>query len=126
VAGSTAVKVRFISYDDKSDPSAALDLTRDLIEKQRPLDVRSFGTPGNFAVRTYLNEKFLNSLSPPERPSKTIIIVPMDNGLATSQEEGRIYANPGVLLRKVIALQNDHFGRELSRGWKTGSVTSPG
>jgi len=47
---------------------AALDLTRDLIENDNVLLMfGSFGTPGNFAVRTYLNEgKFLNSLSPPE------------------------------------------------------------
>ena len=59
--GINGRKVRFISYDDKSDPSAALDLTRGLIEKDNVLLMfGSFGTPGNFAVRTYLNE------SPPE------------------------------------------------------------
>ena len=31
--GINGRKVRFISYDDRSDPSAALSLTRDLIEK---------------------------------------------------------------------------------------------
>jgi len=40
----------------------------DLIEKDNVLLMfGSFGTPGNFAVRTYLTkDKFLNSLSPPE------------------------------------------------------------
>jgi branched-chain amino acid transport system substrate-binding protein len=57
-AGSTAREVRFISYDDKSNPMAALDLTRTLIEKDNVLlTFGSFGTPGNFAVRRYLNER---------------------------------------------------------------------
>src|SRR3984893_1926397 len=56
--GINGRKVRFISYDDKCDPSTALELTRDLIEKENVLLMfGSFGTPGNFAVRTYLNEQ---------------------------------------------------------------------
>src|SRR6202041_4090054 len=35
--GINGRKVRFVSYDDKSDPSAALDLTRDLIENDNVL-----------------------------------------------------------------------------------------
>src|SRR5713101_8754463 len=55
--GINGRKVRFISHDDKSDPSAALDLTRNLVENDNILLMfGSFGTPGNFAVRTYLNE----------------------------------------------------------------------
>src|ERR1700686_4220730 len=50
--GINGRKVRFISYDDKSDPSTARDLTRGLDEQD---NVRfmfgSFGSPGNFAVR---------------------------------------------------------------------------
>ena len=45
--GINGRKVRFISYDDKSDPSAAMDVTRSLIEKDNVLLVfGSFGTPG--------------------------------------------------------------------------------
>src|SRR5438046_6824368 len=45
--GINGRKVRFISYDDKSDPSAALDLTRGSYrERQRPLDVRFFRNAG--------------------------------------------------------------------------------
>src|SRR6266516_7335581 len=61
--GINGRKVRFISYDDKSDSSTALDLTRGLIEKDDVLLMfGSFGTPGNFAVRTYLNEKQIPQL----------------------------------------------------------------
>jgi branched-chain amino acid transport system substrate-binding protein len=46
--------VRFVSYDDKSDPVVALELTRRLIEEDNVLLMfGSFGTPGNFAVREY-------------------------------------------------------------------------
>src|SRR4051812_11787127 len=56
--GINGRKVRFISYDDKSDPSTALELTRGLIDKENVLLMfGSFGTPGNFAGRTYLNER---------------------------------------------------------------------
>src|ERR1700680_4778086 len=47
--------ILFISYHDKSDPSTALELTRGLLEKENVLLMfGSFGTPGNFAVLTYL------------------------------------------------------------------------
>src|SRR5882672_1755870 len=60
---SNGRKVRFISYDAKSDPSAALELTRALIENEHVLLMfGSFGTPGNFAVRTYLNERQIPQL----------------------------------------------------------------
>ena len=128
--GINGRKVRFISYDDKSDPSAALDLTRGLIEKDNVLLMfGSFGTPGNFAVRTYLNERQIPQLfvaSGDDHLSDPSLF-PWTMGWQPSiREEGRIYANyiqavyPG---RRIVALwQNDHFGRELF--WKTDSVTS--
>src|ERR1700731_175892 len=61
--GINSRKVRFISYDDKSNPLVALDLTRDLVENDQVLLMfGSFGTPGNFAVRTYLNESQIPQL----------------------------------------------------------------
>src|SRR5260370_17827228 len=61
--GINGRKGRFISYDDKSDPSVALDLTRGLIEKDNVLLMfGSFGTPGNFAVRTYLTQSQIPQL----------------------------------------------------------------
>ncbi len=50
--------IRFISRDDNSDPTVALDLTRTLVEGDNVhLMFGSFGTPGNLAVRRFLNEK---------------------------------------------------------------------
>src|SRR3954465_402548 len=119
--GINGRKVRFISYDDKSDPSAALGLTRGLIEKDNVLLMfGSFGTPGNFAVRTYLNEMQIPQLfvaSGDDHLSDPSLF-PWTMGWQPSiREEGRIYANyiqayyPG---KNIVALwQNDQFGREL-------------
>src|SRR6476620_4644652 len=126
--GINGRKVRFISYDDKSDPSAALDLTRGLIEKDNVLLMfGSFGTPGNFAVRTYLNESQIPQLfvaSGDDHLSDPSLF-PWTMGWQPSiREEGRIYANyiqafyPG---KRIGALwQNDYFGRELFKGLEDG------
>src|SRR6476619_4822885 len=126
--GINGRKVRFISQDDKSDASTALELTRGLVEKDNVLLMfGSFGTPGNFAVRTYLNQLQIpqlfvasgdDHLSDPSQ-------FPWTMGWQPSiREEGRIYANyiqafyPG---KKIVALwQNDHFGRELFKGLEDG------
>ena len=126
--GINGRKVRFISRDDKSDPSAALDLTRDLVENDRVLLMfGSFGTPGNFAVRTYLNERQVPQLfvaSGDDHLSDPSSF-PWTMGWQPSiREEGRIYANyiqalyPG---KRIVALwQNDYFGRELFKGLEDG------
>jgi ABC-type branched-subunit amino acid transport system substrate-binding protein len=126
--GINGRKVRFISYDDKSDPSTALNLTRGLIEKDDVLAMfGSFGTPGNFAVRAYLNERQIPQLfvaSGDDHLSDPSMF-PWTMGWQPSiREEGRIYANyiqasyPG---KKIVALwQNDYFGRELFKGLEDG------
>ncbi|MBR1148219.1 ABC transporter substrate-binding protein [Bradyrhizobium sp. AUGA SZCCT0431] len=126
--GINGRKVRFISRDDKSNPSTALELTRDLIETENVLLMfGSFGTPGNFAVRTYLNERQIPQLfvaSGDDHLSDPTLF-PWTMGWQPSiREEGRIYANyiqafyPG---KRIVALwQNDHFGRELFRGLQDG------
>jgi branched-chain amino acid transport system substrate-binding protein len=56
--GINGRKIKFFSCDDLSDPHNALDLTRILVEIDNVLLMfGSFGTPGNLAVRKYLNEK---------------------------------------------------------------------
>jgi branched-chain amino acid transport system substrate-binding protein len=56
-------KVRFISNDDNSDPKTTLDLTRGLVERDNVLLMfGSFGTPGNLAVRSFLNERKIPQL----------------------------------------------------------------
>ena len=126
--GINGRKVRFISYDDKSDPASALALTRNLVEEDKVLLVfGSFGTPGNFAVRKYLNESRIPQLFVASGddylsdPSS----FPWTMGWQPSfREEGRIYANyiqayyPGK--RIVVLWQNDHFGKEIVKGLEDG------
>jgi branched-chain amino acid transport system substrate-binding protein len=55
--GINGRKVRFISYDDSSDPATAIELTRKLVETDKVrLMFGSFGTPSNLATRSYLND----------------------------------------------------------------------
>jgi len=126
--GINGRKVRFISYDDKSDPASALSLTRDLVEQDKvALMFGSFGTPGNFAVRKYLNDRQIPQLfvaSGDDHLSDPSLF-PWTMGWQPSfREEGRIYANyiqtfyPGK--RIVILWQNDYFGREVVRGLQDG------
>lgn len=126
--GINGRKVRFISYDDKSNPATALDLTRGLIEKDNVLFMfGSFGTPGNFAVRQYLNERQIPQLFVASGDDHLFdpSLFPWTMGWQPSfREEGRIYANyiqasyPG---RKIAALwQNDQVGREVFKGLQDG------
>lgn len=126
--GINGRKVRFISYDDKSDPASALKLTLGLVEEDKVLLMfGSFGTPGNFAVRKYLNERQIPQLfvaSGDDHLSDPSLF-PWTVGWQPSfREEGRIYANyiqalyPG---KRIVALwQNDYFGREIIRGLEDG------
>ena len=122
--GINGRKVRFISYDDNSDPSTALDLTRGLVERDGVLLLfGSFGTPGNLAVRKYLNERQIPQLfvASGDEQFGNPSVFPWTMGWRPSlRAEGRIYANyiqalyPG---RKIVALwQNDQFGRDLYKG----------
>src|SRR5690348_7065357 len=126
--GINGRKVRFISYDDNSDPSTALDITRGLVERDNVLLMfGSFGTPGNLAVRSYLNQRQIPQLfvaSGDEQLSNPSVF-PWTMGWQPSfRAEGRIYANyiqafyPG---RKIVALwQNDQFGQDLFKGLEEG------
>src|SRR4029077_11575790 len=126
--GINGRKVRFISYDDNSDPTIALDLTRGLVERENVLLMfGSFGTPGNLAVRAFLNERKIpqlfvasgnEELGNPEA-------FPWTMGWQPSfRAEGRIYANYIQAFypdRKIVVLwQNDEFGRDLFRGLEEG------
>jgi branched-chain amino acid transport system substrate-binding protein len=121
-------KVRFISYDDSSNPATAVKQTRKLVETDKVLLMfGSFGTPGNLATRNYLNE----------RKTPQLFVASGDNEWAnprafpwsmgwqpTFRAEGRIYANyiqAAYPERKIAMLwQNDQFGRELFQGLQEG------
>jgi branched-chain amino acid transport system substrate-binding protein len=122
--GINGRKVRFISYDDHSDPSLALDLTRGLVEQDNVLLMfGSFGTPNNLAVRKYLNEKQIPQLfvASGDEQFGNPSVYPWTMGWRPSyRAEGRVYANyiqalyPGA---KIVALwQNDQFGHDLFKG----------
>ncbi|MGN1285128.1 MAG: ABC transporter substrate-binding protein [Bradyrhizobium sp.] len=117
-------KIRFMSYDDLSDASNAMDLTRILVETDNVLLMfGSFGTPDNLAVRKYLNERHVPQLfvASGDQDFSEPSAFPWTMGWQPSyREEGRIYANyiqafyPG---KKIVALwENDQFGRELFKG----------
>jgi branched-chain amino acid transport system substrate-binding protein len=126
--GINGRKVRFISHDDNSDPSTAMDLTRGLVERDNVLLMfGSFGTPGNLAVRRYLNERQIPQLfvaSGDEQLSNPSVF-PWTMGWQPSfRAEGRVYANyiqafhPGSKI--VVLWQNDQFGRDLFKGLEEG------
>ncbi len=126
--GINGRKVRFISYDDNSDPTVALDLTRGLVERDNVLLMfGSFGTAGNLAVRSFLNERKIPQLfvaSGAEELGDPKAF-PWTMGWQPSfRAEGRIYANCIQAFypqRNIVALwQNDQFGRELFKGIQEG------
>jgi branched-chain amino acid transport system substrate-binding protein len=126
--GINGRKVRFISHDDNSDPTVALDLTRGMVEREDVLLMfGSYGTPGNLAVRKYLNEKRIPQLfvaSGAEELSDPKAF-PWTMGWQPSfRAEGRIYANYITAFfpqRKIVVLwQNDQFGRDLYKGIQEG------
>jgi ABC-type branched-subunit amino acid transport system substrate-binding protein len=126
--GINGRKVRFISYDDNSDPSTALDLTRGLVERDEVLLMfGSFGTLGNLAARKYLNEKQVPQLfiASGDAQFSNPSVFPWTMGWQpTFRAEGRVYANyiqalyPGSKI--VVLWQNDEFGRDLFKGLEEG------
>jgi len=126
--GINGRKIRFMSYDDLSEASNALDLTRILVETDNVLLMfGSFGTPDNLAVRKYLNEKQVPQLFvvSGDQDINEPSLYPWTMGWQPSfQEEGRIYANYIQAFypdKKIVALwQNDSFGRELFKGLEQG------
>jgi branched-chain amino acid transport system substrate-binding protein len=50
--GINGRKIKFISYDDSSNPATAVEQTQKLVESEKVLLIfGSFGTPGNLATR---------------------------------------------------------------------------
>lgn len=126
--GINGRKIRFITRDDNSDPAAAMELTRNLVEKDDvQLMFGSFGTPGNLATRWYLNEKKIPQLfvaSGDEELSQAKAFPWTMGWQPPFRSEGRIYANyiQAYYPRKkiVVLWQNDQFGRTLYKGIQEG------
>jgi branched-chain amino acid transport system substrate-binding protein len=126
--GINGRKVKFVSYDDSSNPATAVEQTRKLVETDEVLLMfGSFGTPSNLATRRYLNE----------RKTPQLFVASGDNEWAnpeafpwtmgwqpTFRAEGRIYANyiQAVYSERKIAIlwQNDQFGRGMFQGLQEG------
>jgi branched-chain amino acid transport system substrate-binding protein len=126
--GINGRKIRFISRDDNSDPTVALDLTRGLVERDNVhLMFGSFGIPGNLAVRRFLNEKKVPQLFVATGAEELgdPKAFPWTMGWQPSfRAEGRLYANyiqAYYPQRKIAVLwQNDQFGRDLYKGIQDG------
>jgi branched-chain amino acid transport system substrate-binding protein len=126
--GINGRKVKFISYDDSSNPATAVEQTRNLVETDKVLLMfGSFGTPSNLATRNYLNESKTPQLFVASGDSDWAnpAAFPWSMGWQpTFRAEGRIYANyiqAAYPERKIAMLwQNDQFGRELFQGLQEG------
>jgi ABC-type branched-subunit amino acid transport system substrate-binding protein len=126
--GINGRKVRFISYDDNSDSSTVLDMTRGLVERDGVLLMfGSFGTPGNLAARKYLNEQQIPQLfvASGDDQFSNPSAFPWTMGWQPSfRAEGRIFANHIQAFyprSKIVVLwQNDQFGRDLFKGLEEG------
>ncbi|MGY4572017.1 ABC transporter substrate-binding protein [Bradyrhizobium sp. USDA 3256] len=126
--GINGRKVRFISRDDGSNPRKAVEQTRQLIEDDNVLLISgSFGTPGNLAVRAYLNENRIPQLfvaSGDQEWSKPAEFPWTMGWQPPFRAEGRIYANFGQAFypdqKLAVLWQNDQFGRDLLIGMQEG------
>ncbi|WP_375788473.1 ABC transporter substrate-binding protein [Bradyrhizobium sp. Pha-3] len=126
--GINGRKVRFISRDDGSNPKKAVEQTRQLIEDDNVLLISgSFGTPGNLAIRAYMNENKIPQLfvaSGDQEWSKPAEFPWTMGWQPPFRAEGRIYGNfvqafyPDHKL--AVLWQNDQFGRDLLIGLQEG------
>jgi branched-chain amino acid transport system substrate-binding protein len=126
--GINGRKVKFLSYDDGSDPEMAAAQLHKLADDDKVLFMfGSFGLQGNLAIRTYLNDQkipqlFIASGNEEWGNPKSF---PWTMGWQPAfRAEGRVYANYVQAFypeRKIAVLwQNDEFGRDLFRGLQEG------
>jgi len=126
--GINGRKVKFISYDDSSNPATAVEQTRRLVDTDKVLLMfGSFGTPDNIATRSYLNERKIPQLfvASGDNEFGNPKTFPWTMGWQPPfRSEGRIYANyiqANYPERKVAVFwQDDQFGRDLFQGLQDG------
>ena len=126
--GVNGRKITLISLDDGYSPPKAVEQTRKLVESEEVLAIMgTFGSPSNFAIQKYLNNKrvpslFLNTgadrVSDPQNYPWSMGWQPNNHA------KGVIYAK--YLLRErpnskvAVLFQNDDFGRDYVRGFRDG------
>jgi branched-chain amino acid transport system substrate-binding protein len=126
--GINGRKVKFLSYDDSSDPEIASGQLRKLADDDKVLFMfGSFGLRGNLAIRTYLNDRKIPQLfiASGDEEWGNPKSFPWTMGWQPAfRAEGRVYANYIQAFyseRKIAVLwQNDEFGRDLFRGLQEG------
>ncbi len=116
--GINGRKVKFISRDDGSNPATALDETRRLIDIDNVLLIfGSFGTPGNLAVRSYLNENKIPQLFAASGDEEWNKPAAFSGQWAGSLRFGRKGASTRILCRHFIRTVSLRcFGRTISSG----------
>lgn len=126
--GINGRKVKFISYDDSSNPATALEQTRRLVETDKVLLMfGSFGTPSNLATRSYLNNRKIPQVfvASGDKEFANPRAFPWTMGWQPPfRVEGRIYANyiqATYPERRIAVLwQDDQFGKDLFQGLQDG------
>lgn len=137
--GINGRKINFISYDDALSPPKTVEQYRKLVEQDGVLLIfGNFGTPGNLAVRPYMNQKKVPHLclcpsADRDDPTKREDFknFPWTMGLQPSYFlEGKIYgrylAKEKPNARIAVLSQNDDYGREFLNGFKAGLGSKAG
>jgi ABC-type branched-subunit amino acid transport system substrate-binding protein len=125
--GINGRKVKLISLDDGYSPPKAVEQTRRLVESDEAVAIfGSMGTAQNAAVQKYLNAKKVPQLfvfaasdrfADPKTSPYTI------SGMTLFSTEAKLYAKlvadriPGA--RVAVLYQNDDYGKEYLRSFKT-------
>ncbi|WP_407176364.1 ABC transporter substrate-binding protein [Bradyrhizobium sp. STM 3562] len=124
--GINGHKVKLISLDDGYSPPKAVEQTRRLIENDEAVAIfGSMGTAQNAAVQKYLNAKIpqLFVFAASERFADPKTSPYTVSGMTLFSTEAAIYARlvaehtPGA--RVAVLYQNDDYGREYLRSFKT-------
>jgi branched-chain amino acid transport system substrate-binding protein len=126
--GVNGRRIKFISMDDSANPRESANRTRELVEKENVhFMFGSFGTPGNIAIRQYLNERKIPQLFVASGGEEWAHprAFPWTMGWQPAfRAEGRIFANyiqAAYANRKIAVLwENDQFGRVLFQGLREG------
>jgi branched-chain amino acid transport system substrate-binding protein len=125
--GINGRKIRLISLDDAYSPPKAVEQTRKLVESEDAIAIfGSMGTAQNSAVQKYLNAKKVPQLfvfAASDRFADPKTSPYSMSGMTLFSTEAMIYADlvaDTIPHAKVAVLyQNDDYGREYLKGFKT-------